>query len=191
MASLPPTKHEQCGSPSGYMAHHRAGEKPCAACRRARSREGRAKKRAASGSATVTPGEVAEVPKGLGRRGETLWVDAHHQRDFSNSARVLLVEACRCADVLDRLDGAMRSKRGLWFSLDEESQELVDDVPQFSVVLDSVLGEQRRQRESLRALLKQLDLLDIQPVESSSGEKSMVDQLRERREARLKGEKEA
>ena len=94
-------------------------------------------------------------------------------------------------DVLDRLDGAMRSKRGLWFSLDEESQELVDDVPQFSVVLDSVLGEQRRQRESLRALLKQLDLLDIQPVESSGGEKSMVDQLRERREARLKGEKEA
>ncbi|MBK4161053.1 hypothetical protein [Corynebacterium macginleyi] len=84
----------------------------------------------------------------------------------------------------------MRSKRGLWFSLDEESQELVDDVPQFSVVLDGVLSEQRRQRESLRALLKQLDLLDVQPVESG-GEVSMLDQLRERRESRLKGEKEA
>ncbi|WP_156831826.1 hypothetical protein [Corynebacterium massiliense] len=127
---------------------------------------------------------MTEPPVGLGRAGLRLWAAATVARRFSPATLYLLVEACRCADVLERLDGAVRSRRGLWLSLKAEAEEQTEGVPRFDVVVDGAVAEQRRQRESLNRVLKQLDLLDVVPAVEPGREKSVLDQLRERRARR-------
>ncbi|WCZ32423.1 hypothetical protein CMASS_04880 [Corynebacterium massiliense DSM 45435] len=183
----PPTRRETCGTKSGYQAHYRAGERPCVRCRNARSEDHAAKVERSSITTADwedVVGPMTEPPVGLGRAGLRLWAAATVARRFSPATLYLLVEACRCADVLERLDGAVRSRRGLWLSLKAEAEEQTEGVPRFDVVVDGAVAEQRRQRESLNRVLKQLDLLDVVPAVEPGREKSVLDQLRERRARR-------
>lgn len=92
------------------------------------------------------PGEQAS----RGPRGAQLW------RDMAETAlgpahRVLLDEACRIADRLDRLD-ALLAGRENWIRLRPPDR---DGAPMV-VVVDSVLAESRQQASVLRGLVTEL-----------------------------------
>jgi hypothetical protein len=75
-------------------------------------------------------------------RGDTLRAEISEAHDLDPTQRVLLEEACRCADRLDSLD-ALITARGTASALD-----------------DSILGEARQQQNVLKQLLVALRLPD-------------------------------
>lgn len=90
------------------------------------------------------------------------------------SDRVLLEEACRLLDRLDRFDELLGGEREAWASVkwpyEGEPAELI---------VNSVLSEARAHTAELRQVLKALDL----PVpKAATGPKTGLDELRERRE---------
>ena len=52
---------------------------------------------------------VPRAPNGLGRRGKSLWAELHTEFDFTGEPhrRVLVEDACREADLVDRLQRAV------------------------------------------------------------------------------------
>lgn len=104
------------------------------------------------------PAEHARQPwsgpgEDLERRGARLWADMA-DADLSPPHRVVLEEACRVADRLDRLD-ALLSGRDDWLRL--RAEEFGSDrVLEVRVVVDNLLGEARQQEAVLRGLVSEL-----------------------------------
>jgi hypothetical protein len=94
---------------------------------------------------SVTPGGVT-----LGPRGQRLWEDLE-PTTTDPGARLLLEEACRIADRLDRLDRALAGKGNEWlrFRRDEDGGTVI-------VYIDKALGEARQQQVALKQLLSEL-----------------------------------
>lgn len=93
------------------------------------------------------------------------------------SKRVLLEEACRIADRLDKLDALLVGDAAAWFrfSVDESGTEV-------TVIVDKVLSEARQQAVALKQLIS--ELRQGAAAEPASGG-SVLDQLAARREARI------
>lgn len=85
----------------------------------------------------------------LGPRGHELWSQMH-DAGLGPAHRVLLYEACRIADRLDRLD-AMLAGREDWVRLQSR-----DGDAAFVVVVDALLAEARQQASALRGLVGEL-----------------------------------
>ena len=94
-------------------------------------------------------------------RGQSLWAEITELHDLDPMQRVILEEACRCADRLDELD-ALIAARGAASALD-----------------DSILGEARQQQNVMKQLLVSLRLPDV---------KGRRPQLRSARGAYAKGD---
>lgn len=75
-------------------------------------------------------------------RGQQLWAEITEAHDLDPMQRVILEEACRCADRLDELDSLITA-RGAASALD-----------------DSILGEARQQQNVMKQLLVSLRLPD-------------------------------
>lgn len=86
----------------------------------------------------------------LGPRGMSLW-NAYVEL-VDSRGRVLLEEACRTADRLDRLDALLTGRSEEWFRLVELRGQ--DDV--LEVQVDNALAEARQQALALRQLLSSL-----------------------------------
>lgn len=95
------------------------------------------------------------IPSGLGSRGRRLWREVTDDHELDASQRVMLEEACRCADRLDRLDDLLRGDIDTWMHLqaDEGSGGQV-------LRIDSALSEARQQQTVLKQLLAALRLPD-------------------------------
>lgn len=164
-----PTKDRRCGTNAGYTAHHRRGESPCAACRKARAtyehnrQHGRTPtpRREASTTATTAPtagdNGLPQPPKGLGPRGRQFWNDTLAEFALTTANQQLLVEACRTLDRLERLDGALRSKRNLFLEL-EETEDQVDGLPTFNVVVNGAVTTADKLQATFRSTIKQLGI---------------------------------
>jgi hypothetical protein len=76
---------------------------------------------------------------------------------------VLLEEACRTADRLDKLDGLLAGSRADWVSL--RSRRGRDDAVE--VVVDAALVEARQQANVLRQLLAALQVKGAGPADES------------------------
>ncbi|QIN93589.1 terminase small subunit [Gordonia phage DumpsterDude] len=76
--------------------------------------------------------------------GATLWAELHDDTDDADLT-VLVVEACRTVDRLDRLHSALRS--GGLFDLVERGESVVE------VRVDNALSEARQQGGALQRLL--------------------------------------
>jgi hypothetical protein len=99
----------------------------------------------------VTRDSVTPSPTGLGTRGRRLWRDVLDEGELAPAERVLLEEACRLADRLDRLDQVLRGDIDVWMRL------LVDDdAREAEIVVDKVLSEARQQQVALKQLLAEL-----------------------------------
>jgi hypothetical protein len=100
-----------------------------------------------------------EPPKGLKAWGLQLWDKVTEASSFDPAGYYLLAEACRTADIIERLSGALASGSSTWVSLAEEAQGLAGgDTLEINIVVNPLLGEIRQQRLALRQLLAQLKL---------------------------------
>lgn len=98
----------------------------------------------------VTPVVTSETVT-LGTRGRRLWADLTAAAEPSPAARVLIEEACRLADRLDRLDRILTGRDAEWLRL-----RVNDDGSEVTVTVDKVLSEARQQQVALKAVLGEL-----------------------------------
>jgi hypothetical protein len=83
----------------------------------------------------------------FGPGGAALWADLHQDEDTADMT-VLVQEACRITDRLDRLDSALKADN--LFDLVERSDGVLE------LKVDSALSEARQQANALRLLLNDI-----------------------------------
>lgn len=84
-------------------------------------------------------------------RGQRLWEQMHV--GMGPAQLVLLQEACRMADRLDRLDAVLEGREWLSFQVGEGGSEAATQV---TVVVDRALSEARQQATALKQLVAEL-----------------------------------
>lgn len=131
----------------------------------------------------VTPpvtGHVTTRPR-LDRRGRRLWGELAGKDKPGPAELVLIEEACRIADRLDRLDALVRGDADAWLRF-----SVSDDGTEVTVVIDKALSEARQQAVALKQLLAELRQSRGSSGAAASGsEVDPVDDLAARRKARI------
>lgn len=99
---------------------------------------------------------VPRAPVGLGSRGRNLWRDLHKLGIYFDPAQtVLIAEACRIADRLERLDEILRGDTGTWASLVHDLR-----TEDYELKIDGAMSEARQQQNVLKQILVALRLPD-------------------------------
>ncbi len=95
------------------------------------------------------------APAGLAARGKRLWRDITAAHELDPAQRVVLEEACRTADRLEKLDELLRGEVDVW-------ARLVHDLrtEDYELKIDGALSEARQQQNVLKQLLVSLRLPD-------------------------------
>lgn len=137
-------------------------------------------KRAKATALPKVPEGVPTPPDWLKARGLELWIEVTQAHDLNASALVLLGEACRTADRLERMAAALSSRTTMWFEIGDIDQATELGVP---VIVNGMIGEARQLQTSLRQTLTTLGVLKVDAAEKVA--KSPLDQLAERRKKRL------
>lgn len=123
------------------------------------------------------------APKGLGKRGQSLWVSLGESSGTPGGE--LALEACRMADRLDAMDEAIKAKgivELLRFRSMLGSGDGTDDEPvKVEVHFDRVLGESRQLADAFRQALVTLGVKASAPAPAKKGG---VDELKARREGK-------
>ncbi|BCN45254.1 hypothetical protein [Prescottella equi] len=103
----------------------------------------------------MTDNKIPRAPKGLGHRGKALWRELHTEFDMSADPhrRVLVEDACREADLVDRLRAVVDAAENLRV---KGSQGQPVKMPE--------LEEIRLHRKTLSDLLKALALPDTEEL---------------------------
>lgn len=104
------------------------------------------------------------APKGLGARGRRLWKDITEQHELDPMQRVLLEEACRCADRLDKLEEKLSGREDAWVHLRTRAESMTDESVTIDLVVDGALSEARQQQNVFKQLLASLRLPDAAGV---------------------------
>ena len=100
-----------------------------------------------------------QPPSGLQAWGQQLWDLVVERESFDPAGYYLLGEACRTADIIERLSGALRSGSSVWLRLADEAKTMADgDTLQIDIVVNPLLGEIRQQRAAFSQLLARLKL---------------------------------
>ncbi|WP_239153716.1 hypothetical protein [Virgisporangium aliadipatigenens] len=86
----------------------------------------------------------------LKARGQRLWDDLTAEGELPAMERVLIEEACRLVDRLDRIDGILAGRDRAWMTLE------IDDLGEVTIVLDKVLSEGRQQQVALKTVFAEL-----------------------------------
>lgn len=103
------------------------------------------------------------APGDLRERGLVFWTAVAETVDLDPSGFVLLGEACRIIDRLDRLSDALNGKGRDWLKLADEIEVVAErfgDGKKVSVkvTVDGLLSEARQQQLALKTVLAQLGL---------------------------------
>jgi hypothetical protein len=121
----------------------------------------------------VAPRKARELgPDGLGNRGKTLWTAL---KTGAADHDALVLEICRTADRLDRLEVILSGAGNEWITFKEKQN---GDV---IVVIDSALTEARQQALAMRALMADIKKVPVEKPEQGGG---VVDELKKRRATR-------
>jgi hypothetical protein len=95
---------------------------------------------------------VRSPPEGLETRGRWLWAQVTTDDKLTPLEVVLVEEACRTVDRLDRLDRVLRGSGNEWITLAAE----VEGRSEVAVVIDAALSEARQQAGRLTSILAEL-----------------------------------
>lgn len=126
----------------------------------------------------------APVPR-LRARGRWLWQELVEKGNPSPAERVLIAEACRLADRLDRLDAISNGRDRAWLQISDDLDAVAVDG-QVTVIVDKVLAEARQQQATLKQILGELrQAASGTPSAVNGPGGSFLDQLAARRKARL------
>lgn len=101
-----------------------------------------------------------QAPKGLGGRGRRLWREITEAHELDPMQRVLLEEACRCADRLDRLEEKLSGREDAWAHLVSRADLGDEDSRVIELRIDGALSEARQQQNVFKQLLASLRLPD-------------------------------
>jgi hypothetical protein len=207
----PAVTRKQCGTVAGYRQHSKRGEEQCDECRAANREyqrkyragevrhrgESRAKKRAKEeeAGAVLVDGPVAtdrgadgDRPAFLKKQGRALWDEITSDYDLDVGAKVILGEACRMRDRLERFSAALSIESTLWFELGDPEEQRSGDV-QVQVVVNSMIGEARQMQAAVATALSKIGVL--QAGKKKGGEGGMLDQLAKKRQERMDSVREA
>lgn len=92
-------------------------------------------------------------PPYLNARGRALW-DELTKADVDPLQEVLILQACRLVDTLDRLDAAKRSKQ-VWIRLADEAEEVLG-TQHIKIIVDGLLAEYRQQAVALTTVMAKI-----------------------------------
>lgn len=209
----PAKNRAKCGTVSGYRQHQRHGEETCEKCRHAAAeymkarragqptkpvttkKRGRPKK---DNNESTTPKlekknaphrkrEYDPLQDGYLRdSGKKLWRDIKSAYELDPVGDILLMEACRMKDRLDRLAGALSSSSSLWFELGDPI-ETADGEVQIQVVVNNMIAEARQLQSAIAINLGKIGVL--KPAKAISESTSIMDQLQAKRAARREAAK--
>ena len=101
-----------------------------------------------------------QAPKGLGARGRRLWREITEAHELDPMQVVLLEEACRCADRLDKLEEKLSGREDAWAHLLSRMDLGGEDEQVIELRIDSALSEARQQQNVFKQLLASLRLPD-------------------------------
>lgn len=101
-----------------------------------------------------------EPPKGLAARGRRLWREISEAHELDPTQRVLLEEACRCADRLDKLEEKLSGREDAWAHLLSRMDLSGEDERVIELRIDGALSEARQQQNVFKQLLASLRLPD-------------------------------
>ncbi|MFI8778236.1 hypothetical protein ACIGH6_14285 [Brachybacterium paraconglomeratum] len=101
-----------------------------------------------------------QAPKGLGARGRRLWREITEAHELDPMQVVLLEEACRCADRLDKLEEKLSGREDAWAHLLSRTDLGDADDHVIELRIDSALSEARQQQNVFKQLLASLRLPD-------------------------------
>lgn len=121
----------------------------------------------------VTP--IVTASKWFRDGGRRLWREMQGDT-LSGSRRVLLEQACRIVDRLDRLEAILNGRDRAWLTV-----QIADDG-EATLMVDKLLGESRQQATALKQILAELRQGEDAKPETGGG---VLDQLAARRAARL------
>lgn len=124
----------------------------------------------------VTPVVTRPAERRLGLRGRRLWEEEGGD-GLAGARRVVLEEACRLVDRLDRLDAILAGRDRVWLSLE------VGDDGEVQVVVDKVLSESRQQQLALKQLSAELRASGGDTKPKTGG--GILDEIAARRKARI------
>jgi F0F1-type ATP synthase epsilon subunit len=110
-----------------------------------------------------------------------LWQELVEKGNPAPAERVLIAEACRLADRLDRLDAISNGKDRAWLQISEEIADVTDG--QVTVIVDKVLTEARQQQATLKQIIAELRQAGASAPAAGQGG-SILDQLAARRAQR-------
>lgn len=124
----------------------------------------------------VTPSPESPVtkrvpPAGLGSRGLRLW-DAESGKIADEGHLILLEEACRTADTLERLNTLSHADETQWLEFVRNDAESTDEVLEVRVVVNGVLVEQRQQQDVFKRQVGELRLAKAGRVAAPAGQSS-------------------
>lgn len=125
-----------------------------------------------------------QPPGDLRERGLVFWSEVTSAVDLDASGFVLLGEACRIIDRLDRLSDALNGKSRDWLKLADDIEVTADRIGggkkvSVKVAVDGLLSEARQQQLALKTVVAQLGL--GKSSEKATGEKSALQQWLEQR----------
>lgn len=121
----------------------------------------------------------SDCPRGLGSRAKALWDGVLDEVELDSAGLIILEDACRTCDIIDRLSGALKARNQEWVRLEEEIEAVANDsgALEIHLVVNPILGEIRQQRLALKQFLAQLKLGNIKPKAQESEHKSLFERL--------------
>lgn len=114
-----------------------------------------------------TGSDLQERTGGLGPAGRNLWSLMTAGAMLGPMQKVLLLEACRIVDRLDKLDGQLRGVDKEWLRLDRVDEDDMDMT--YVVIVDKALAESRQQAATLKGLLAEVRQAGRTGVRPASG----------------------
>ncbi len=119
-------------------------------------------------------------PADLRERGLEFWAKVSEEAKLDSSGFVLLGEACRVIDRLDRLSDALNGAGRDWLKIADEVEEIGRGKIKVHVVVDGLLSEARQQQLAFKSLMAQMKLGNAEP-KMDSQKKSALQQWMESR----------
>ena len=105
-----------------------------------------------------------QAPKGLATRGRRLWREITEAHELDPMQTVMLEEACRCADRLDKLEEKLSGREDAWAHLLARMDFGDEDTRVIELRIDGALSEARQQQNVFKQLLAALRLPDAAGV---------------------------
>lgn len=126
-----------------------------------------------------------DAPTDLRDRGLQFWEEVSTSVQLDPSGFVLLGEACRIVDRLDRLSAALNGAGRDWLKLADEIESVLSrdgsEKVTVKVVVDGILSEARQQQLAFKSVMAQMKLGNAEQKETTESRSALEQWLMDKR----------